>query len=472
MRIKHKNFITTLVVLLLSAVFFYALKTYIPKDFLAFKKPEVQETKDSLFMKAFKKRDTIENSSKNRDSLAAQKKRDSLNKNSQKQKDFSPVFSNLVSKTDSSFTSPLTHFFRALKALENNNKRRVRIGYFGDSMIDGDLIVQQIRQRFQEKYGGRGIGFIPMTSASANTRATVYHRFSDNWKKHSFMTGKKAEKPYGISGEFFYPDSSESWVQLKKGHFKKELPLYRPVLYYGQNDHPTNKKLEIFADKDSIVKSIAPEGALNQTVLARGQVDDLKINFKNMDSIPFYGISSGSRHGVMVDKFSSRGNSGLPLYILSNDILKKFNNRLDYDLIVLHFGPNVIQHNVTNYGWYGKRMERVLAHLKKSFPHTSFLVVSTADKASKYGTEMQTDSAVVPLVRAQKNYAKNSGAGFVNFYALMGGRGSIVHWVEHDPGWANKDYTHFNRRGSNKIGDLLFKNIEREFDKFKTHKAP
>jgi hypothetical protein len=44
------------------------------------------------------------------------------------------------------------------------NQRKVRIAYYGDSMTDGDFIIQDFRANFQNKFGGQGVGFVAITS--------------------------------------------------------------------------------------------------------------------------------------------------------------------------------------------------------------------------------------------------------------------------------------------------------------------
>jgi hypothetical protein len=112
-------------------------------------------------------------------------------------------------------------------------------------------------------------------------------------------------------------------------------------------------------------------------------------------------------------------------------------------------------------------MAKVVDHLRECFPGVAILIISTADKSTKYGTEMKTDSAVVPLTLAQKRYAVQTESAYVNLYTLMGGDGSMVKWVDEAPAQANKDYTHFNFRGSKKISDLIYKQLNEGYIKYK-----
>src|SRR5690606_26231579 len=139
--------------------------------------------------------------------------------------------------------------------------------------------------------------------------------------------------------------------------------------------------------------------------------------------------------------------SGLPISLLDVDLINAFDKELNYNLIVLHFGANVLSSGKTKYDWYGKAMIKIVQHVKKCFPNAAVLIISTADKASKIKGEMQTDPAVEHLLKAQRNYAIQAESGFINLFKLMGGEGSMTKWVEEKPVLANKDYTHFNAKG-------------------------
>jgi hypothetical protein len=112
-------------------------------------------------------------------------------------------------------------------------------------------------------------------------------------------------------------------------------------------------------------------------------------------------------------------------------------------------------------------MTKAVNKIKESFPGVSILIISTADKSTKYDLEMKTDSAVVPLMRAQKRYALETESGFVNLYTLMGGDGSMVKWVDESPARANKDYTHFNQRGAKAIGKLVYDQLNKGYEQYK-----
>ena len=159
--------------------------------------------------------------------------------------------------------------------------------------------------------------------------------------------------------------------------------------------------------KDTIYKKLSPNATLNTTQIGSA-VNKVKVNFINADSIPFYGFNFDNGKGIHVDNFSSRGNSGLPLGSFNIDLMNAFQQKLGYDLIILQFGTNVLNYGSLNYSWYERKMTSVVNHIKQCFPGAAILIITTADKSTKYDMQMKSDSAVVPLIMAQKRYAVKS----------------------------------------------------------------
>jgi hypothetical protein len=362
----------------------------------------------------------------------------------------------------------LSSFFQKLESLERTKQGKIRIGYYGDSMTDGDLIVQDLRALFQEAFGGYGIGFLPIASESAMSRGSVIHRYSPTWKTQSYVNVKRPWRPFGVSGQVFFAQNPRgTWVQYKASNQPHISMLYTPTLYYGSSGNKAAMVEISYGDTLKVVKPMPTDRLLNRLVLAEGSVKMVRVNFIKADSIPIYGVNSDSAEGVYVDNFSSRGNSGLPLSLFNVDLMRDFDRTLSYDLIVLHFGANVLGYGSLDYSFYERGMTKVVNQLRACFPNTSILIISTADKSTKVDMEMKTDKAVVPLANAQRKYAKDTHSGFINLYELMGGEGSMKQWVEASPSLAGKDYTHFNARGAKKVAHLLYNQLMEDYHQYK-----
>ncbi|MEW5676247.1 hypothetical protein ABGT15_08030 [Flavobacterium enshiense] len=365
----------------------------------------------------------------------------------------------------------LVQFYEKLYQLETTHQGNVRIAYFGDSMTDGDMIVQDFRTNFQNQFGGQGVGFVNITSESAASRNSIKHEFSGNWKTQSYLNVKKPRSPFGVNGHVFFANDTANveWVKYKASKLKNLTDLNNPTLFYGKSSNKSGK-IALKVGNDTIYKKLTPNKLVNTLVIGN-TTKNLKVDFVKADSIPIYGMNFDDGKGVHVDNFSNRGNSGLPISTFNTEVMRQFQDKLGYDLIVLHYGTNVLNYGSLNYSWYEKRMKRVVSHLKECFPGVAILIISTADKSTKYDLEMKTDSAVVPLTQAQKKYAVQAEAGYVNLYTLMGGDGSMVKWVEEAPASANKDYTHFNFRGAKRISSLIYNQIYDGYEQFKKLRA-
>lgn len=451
-----KYFFQTLVVVIVSGLSFLAFKTFLPKKLFAESKLDSKNVVvDSLLLEAIAE-----------DEGAIVE--DSMAKTIIDYKVVNGI--KFPPETFETYTGNqyLVTFFEKLFQLETKKEGNVRIAYFGDSMTDGDLIVKDFRTYFQEKFGGQGVGFVNITSESASSRSSITHEFSGNWKTQSYLKVKRPSNPFGVNGHVFYANDTANvaWVKYKanKTRFASELP--RPTLFYGSSSNKDGK-IKYVIGTDTISKKLTPNTLVNTVVLSESNLKSIKVNFKKADSIPIYGFNFDDGKGVHVDNFSNRGNSGLPIGSFDVATMRAFHSKLDYDLIVLQYGANVLNYGSLNYGWYEKRMTKVVAHLKECFPGVAILIVSTADKSTKYDLEMKTDSAVVPLNTAQKRYAIKSESSFVNMYTLMGGDGSMIQWVEQEPARANKDYTHFNHRGAKEAANLIFTQLNKGYEMYK-----
>lgn len=450
-----KYFFQSLAVVVVSTLSFLAFKTFLPKKLFS---EDIASSKnivvDSLLLEAIAEDGDL-------------KSEDTLSNITIDYKVTNGVKFPTETFDDYTGNQYLVTFFEKLFQLETKKEGNVRIAYFGDSMTDGDLIVKDFRTYLQEKFGGQGVGFVNITSESASSRSSVTHEFSGNWKTQSYLKVKRPSRAFGVNGHVFFANDTANvaWVKYKatKTKFASELP--RPTLFYGSSPNKDGKVF--FVAGDTIVKKLTPNNTLNTLTLSEGSLKNLKVNFKKADSIPIYGFNFDDGKGVHVDNFSNRGNSGLPLGSFDINTMRAFHAKLDYDLIVLQYGANVLNYGTLDYTWYEKRMTKVVNHLKECFPGVAILIVSTADKSTKYDLEMKTDSAVVPLNRAQKKYAIKSEASFVNMYTLMGGDGSMVKWVEEVPSKANKDYTHFNHRGAKEAANLIFTQLNQGYETYK-----
>lgn len=113
----------------------------------------------------------------------------------------------------------LTGFFSSLDSVRYG--RTVRIAWYGDSFVEGDILIGDLRDTLQALWGGHGVGFVPVTSEVAQFRRTVRHQFG-GWNTFSIVKKKRPA-----------PACWYQWICLSARRCGP--PLLRGILQFRQN---------------------------------------------------------------------------------------------------------------------------------------------------------------------------------------------------------------------------------------------
>jgi lysophospholipase L1-like esterase len=371
----------------------------------------------------------------------------------------------------------LGDFLEKLKKKEG----QIRIAYYGDSSIEGDLLCQTFREELQARFGGQGVGFVGLTNPIPYFRQSVRLDFSKTWRRYTVVDKKIGTGLFGIAGEYFRPyypapDTSKTdslkttvpdtlpkgplryWVTMGASKsFSGTAAFSKARLFYG----PSKKGGKVSATCNELRSEFsipASENVGDLLLHEQGNSTFIRLDFKIPADQVIYGISLEGEKGVYVDNFSLRGNAGRNLNYIESQTLRQFQEKLQYDLIILQFGLNVLNANLKNYSFYTREMNAVLAHYQQALPGVPILIVGPSDKSMKIDGAMHTDPSVPRINNALRRAAAEHGASFFSMYEAMGGQDSMVKWVEQSkPRLANTDYTHFNFAGGRVASGYLVK---------------
>lgn len=351
----------------------------------------------------------------------------------------------------------LPSFVKALHELKRGKKRKIRVAYFGDSMIEGDLMTQTIREMLQKRFGGRGVGFVPVTSIVAQFRQTARATYSNGWDDESFKTRSGGGRLY-LSGHLFRGDNE--WVEIYDQTTGDSSTVIEKSLLCGQATH----NIGLLVNGQPL--SVSAPDLLNRVVLARDGNPGIRVQV-SQSRLPVYGISFESPSGIIVDNFSFRGITGVELARIDSSFLRAIEEENPYDLIVFQYGVNLLfRPKDRDFSWYGRALRPVLQKFRNCFPETEIVIVSTADRAFRYNGEYRSALGIDSLIKVQAQLAFETGSHFYNQYETMGGPNSIVDWASRQPSLANRDYVHPNHRGAELLGRFFVEAIIREYDKY------
>lgn len=380
-------------------------------------------------------------------------------------------------------TKHLFPFFKELHAREG----QLRIAYYGDSSIEGDLICMTFRDSLQQRYGGRGVGFVPLTSIHPGFRRSIHQAASNNWTRNIVGRENYKNLPRGISGEYFTPrftpllpdtingDSmpppldATYWATFKASKwFVRTQEFEKARLFFGKPKLDSNQlqmgSLSVRANQQRQNYTLRPKQTVNELVILDTLTNRIRLDFSVPANFPLYGVSIESQAGIIVDNFPLRGSDGGSLREIPKSTLSEFQEKMDYDLLVFQFGLNVMNSTLKDYSWYQTKIEKLIRHYQKAMPGVPILIIGISDKGTKINGQMQTEPSVPRITEAQRAAAQKSEVAFFSLYEAMGGSGTMVEWVEKErPRLANQDYTHFNFKGARKISNLIIDHLNSHY---------
>lgn len=353
-----------------------------------------------------------------------------------------------------------------VKRLNRRSSEPVRIAFFGDSFIEGDILTGPFRDTLQRIFGGKGQGFVPLYSDVSKFRNSIKHEFDQLEQKT--ITGKFSTEPeFGPSGQLIRALESN---RVFFGPGKNQKTLEKASLLYS-NPLPGNIRLTL---NDTIEKELPfeAEPILGKLSLTESPATSISLNFNASDSTNLFGLVLERSNGIYVDNLAMRGNSGLALTRISGKMLSKIRSIRPYHLIILQFGLNVVsEQDSTDYSWYVAGMRNVVAHFRNAFPESSILILGISDRSINNEGEFQSMPAVSRMRKAQRRIAEKTGVLFWDTFDAMGGENSMVRLASAQPPMAGKDHTHLNYRGGQLVAGKLAKALIFEIEQYENSRT-
>lgn len=363
-------------------------------------------------------------------------------------------------------TGGMEHFYAALDSIKLL-RRPVRIAYYGDSYIEGDIFTADIREMFQAKFGGSGVGWVDCGTGLANLRRSVVQKHS-GIKEYSVV-----KKPFNYDrqslAERYYIPSEGARVTAKGSRFYEHAKYWSSAKLFFRTASSISVKVET-PDGSSVSHFFdgSPDVRMLET---SGNMQSITYRFSDVgEGTTLFGMALESGKGVILDNFSMRGSSGTTLAKIPMNTLYDFNNMRPYDLIILHFGLNVaVKGNpVSVLRAYTNKMKKAVQHFRAAFPTASILVISVPDRDQRSADGIKTMREVKNLVTLQDRLAADMQVGFFNFFEAMGGEESVKQLV--DRNMANKDYTHLSFGGGRAVAKKVFPSFVAGLDNYKRRK--
>jgi lysophospholipase L1-like esterase len=343
-----------------------------------------------------------------------------------------PVVPNVV--VDSTIDSRV--FLQTFYAsLAESSERVVRVLHYGDSQIEEDRMSLQIREHLQKRYGGGGVGLMPLvqTIPSRTVKQQLHMdgrmitpaQGPQRYLVHGPKRDQHPDGLYGVMGQM--AEMNDSLVSGSEELMAVCTPQEEATPY---------TRWRVFAD-----------GTIHYSFAG----DTVRLSGKGH----VYGLSQESETGVIVDNIPMRGCLGTVFTRIDSTQLASFYSEENVRLIIMQFGGNAIPSN-RNPGTIQaivKGLREQVQYLRACAPQASILFIGPSDMMTQTDGEWQTYPMVPYMDRLLHKMALDEHIAYFSLFRWMGGAGSMMHWQE--IGLAGNDGVHFTRSGARKAGNAV-----------------
>ena len=356
----------------------------------------------------------------------------------------------------------MDHFYNAL---DQADKRQVRVAVFGDSFIEGDILTSALRHMLQSKYGGRGPGWVEVSCVSESFRNTIKNENS-GWDKHTkpYKTGFDSSCQ-SLASSYFIPGSNSTFtLTCQTNNYPETLSYADEVSVWFNSTNPLTLSLQVNNGQTYSIDTRSNLGVQKYTAPA-DSITTATLRASGRGIV--YGMTLDGHTGVIVDNYSVRGSPGLNLEKISPTFMSAIAKNRPYDLIIYEFGLNVAKENQKNYSEYTNTFGKIIRQMKSYLPECSFLVFGASDRAKKKSDgRYHTMSGVESIISYQRKMASDNRVAFWDMRQAMGGDGAIAEFQR--KGMAAKDFIHMNFKGGEYIAKMFYDVLENgkmNFDK-------
>ena len=351
-------------------------------------------------------------------------------------------------------TTYLDAFF---EALDNAGKKPVRILHYGDSQLECDRMTADLREHFQSKFGGGGVGMVPAVQPIATyTLGQSVSPALRHYCAYGSPEFRAGHWRYGPMASMSRVDGSASFSFTAHGgdkfphcqEFQKVSVAIKGSGSLRIRTTDSTYQLTSKIEADSTLRIFT-------ATLAR-KTNRATLNVSgNMD---IYGIMLDGKSGVAMDNIPMRGCSGTMFTSIDRKSFAPFFKQQNVGLIILQYGGNSVPYlkGPKSISTYADQVRKQIALFRRVAPKARILFIGPSDMATSIGGRMQTYPHLAEVIDSLRTAVNGEGAAYWDMQGAMGGNGSMVQWVKARPALAGTDYIHFTPRGAEQISQILY----------------
>ena len=338
--------------------------------------------------------------------------------------------------------------------LHNSDHELTHIVIIGDSHTAADFLSGQLRQKFQDRYGNGGIGFISPLAVPGNRYSNVSLSNVKGWQLEN--SRRQKNPAFTLGGNIAVPVSGSIGIRVTA--LDGSSGIRSQVLYRSSGE----ATLEL--------QGQAVPLADNQ---GRWELSEMKM-VPSSFSLSLLGGSNTQLAGLWLTGTEEKGAivSALGINGAQISMMDKWQNdwpgtlsQLKPSLVILAYGTNEAFNSNLSLEVYRQTLIRQIRSIRQATPDVAVLLVgpgSSIMHKNEQGCERRQPSLLKPVIDVQKKVAESEHALFWDWFAWMGGDCSIERLA--GEGWARPDLIHLTREGYQETANALWQDLQQKMN--------
>ncbi len=354
--------------------------------------------------------------------------------------------------------------FSKLSNLIIKGTGQLNIVHIGDSHIQADYFSGRLREYFQTFFqgtkGSRGFIF-PFKLIHSNNAFNLFTSSTGNWTGCRNIEKNKS-CTLGLSGASATTTDSISsfYIRLRSlDYVKYDFNKVKIFQDFKQNS------FQIETENYKLKQEVVDSDSIGYTLFMLNEyADSIKFDIvktdSNQKSFTLYGVSlENDDPGITYHSIGVNGadvDAFLNCSLLSNQL-----SELKPDWVIISLGTNDCYSAKWNKLQFENNLISIIKLIRISKPNIPILFTMPADNYRRrryHNPDVAIASEIIYKVAMENKCAT------WNLYNVMGGYGSMGSWLK--AGMAAHDKLHFDKKGYDLQGDLLFSAFIKAFDNY------
>jgi lysophospholipase L1-like esterase len=344
--------------------------------------------------------------------------------------------------------------------------------FYGASHVAGEMFTGPLRQRLQLRFGESGPGFVSL----AKPWSWYHHhgiRLDDSkgFKPLRVSASGAANGGGGVLGlagvaldarpgkpaRGVIETRSEDGLAGRASHF---------ALYYLKQ--PRGGKFSVFLDGEhrQDISTAAPQ---SETGYARFEAADglhrFELRTTGDGPVRVFGVAvERSEPGVILDMLGLPGARARDQLAWEDRVYREHLASRMPDLVVLAYGTNEAGDDGVPISQYELGLRRVIERVRDVVPYASCLLIGPSDRPRRIPGGYAPRPLTSAIIETQRRVAAETGCGFFDLRAFMGGEMAMLRWVKARPALGAPDHVHFTHAGYEHLASVLYDALLAGFD--------